>query len=63
MLRDGYEYYVKHVEMKASDSRSYRPIYDLALATEHVRLAQAHHALQVIFRSLRNGSTREDPVP
>jgi len=35
------------------DSGSYRPIYDYCLAVEHTRLAQAHQAIQQVYKLAR----------
>ena len=37
----------------ALESGTYRPIYDWCLATEHVRLAQAHQAIQAVYKHIR----------
>ena len=46
-----------HVFTKLSppslESGTYRPIYDWCLATEHVRLAQAHQAIQAVYKHIR----------
>ena len=35
------------------DPSSYRPLYDLCLCTEHVRLAQCHQVLQAVYKIQR----------
>jgi hypothetical protein len=35
------------------DPSSYRPLYDLCLCTEHVRLAQCYHAVQAVYKVQR----------
>ena len=42
-----------HWSVEVRDPSSYRPLYDLCLCTEHVRIAQCHHALQAIAKIQR----------
>ena len=39
--------------VEVMDTGTYRPIYDWCLCVEHTRLAQAHQAIQAVYRIMR----------